>query len=165
MNEDAIKKAGIEPLLRLLHSVATVFPVTPLSRAGQDVADAINLLARLGVSALVAFGTGADDKDPDVVVVQVASPYSIGLPAKDYYKDDSVLKSYEAALAEVLEAVHPVPKRGNSNADSSWMQFGQLKTYAHEVVEFEKKLAAASPDAEDRDDVDVSCFLTRQPPC
>jgi endothelin-converting enzyme len=161
MNEDAIKKTGVKPLLRLLHSVATVFSVTPQNHATEDVAGSINLLARLGVSALVAFGTGADDKDPDEVVVQVASPNSIGLPAKDYYKDDSVLKSYEATIAEVLEAVHPVPKHGSSNADSSWMQFDQIKVYAHEVVELEKKLAAASPDAEDRDDVDVSCFLAR----
>ena len=33
---------------------------------------------------------------------------------------------------------------------------GQSKKYAHDVVEFEKKLAAVSPDEEDRNDVTVS---------
>jgi endothelin-converting enzyme len=157
MNEDAIKKEGIKPLMKILHSVVAAFPLTPSSPPDeQDVAGAIDLLARLGVSALVAFGTGPDDKDPDVVVVEVASPNPIGLPAKDYYKDDNVVQSYEATLTQVLEALHPAPKGEHSNAYASWMQFDQIKKYAHEVVELEKKLAAASPDAEDRDDVNVS---------
>lgn len=160
MNEDAIKEAGIKPLMKLLHSVVTVFPVTPSSSAGgKEVANTIDILARLGVSALVEFGTGADDKDPDVVVVQVASPYRIGLPAKDYYKDDKVVQDYETALTQVLKAVHPSPKDGASNAHATWIQFDMIKDYAHEVVELEKKIAAASPDAEDRDDVDVSLLL------
>lgn len=154
MNEDAIKQEGVKPLLKLLESIVTVFPATPSSvRGAEGIADAIDLLARLGVSALVALGTGADDKDPDVVVVQVAAPYTIGLPAKDYYKDENVLQSYEATLSDVLEALH---REGSSGADASWIKFDQIREFAHDVVDFEKKLAAASPNAEDRDAVDVS---------
>jgi endothelin-converting enzyme len=158
MNEDVIKQEGIKPLMKILHSVVTAFPVTPSSSPNEkDIAGAIDLLARLGVSALIAFGTGPDDKDPDVVVVQVASPNPIGLPAKDYYKDDNVVQSYETTLTQVLEAIHPAGSTGNSKAFADWVHFDQIKDLAHEVVEFEKKLATASPDAEDRDDVNVSC--------
>lgn len=171
MDEEAIKKDGIKPLMDVLHSVAKLFPVTesnspkgaPLTAADeQDFAATISYLAKLGVSALVSFGTGADDKDPDVVVVQAASPNPIGLPAKDYYKDDSVLQTYEATLAQVLRDLHPGHKDGNSKPYAKWIEFDQIKQYAHELVEFEKKLADVSPDAEDRDDVDVSCFRMKK---
>jgi endothelin-converting enzyme len=154
MNEDAIKQEGAKPLLKLLESIVTTFPATPSSaRGGEDISDAIDLLARLGVSALIALGTGADDKDPDVVVVQVAAPYTIGLPAKDYYTDESVLRSYEATLADVLEALN---RESSFGSDASSIKFDQIRKSAHDVIEFEKKLAAASPNAEDRDAVDVS---------
>ena len=101
----------------------------------------------MGVSALVSSGAGADDKDPDVVVVQVSPPYRIGLPAKDYYKDEAVVQKYESALSQVLQEI------SQNNLEHNAMFPGSSKDLAHEVVELEKKLASASPDAEDQDDV------------
>lgn len=176
MNEDTIKQAGIKPLVEVLHQVADMFPVkefafdrrTPLvAKDSKDIAETILYLEKLGVSALVSSGAGADDKDPDTVVVQVSPPYRIGLPAKDYYSDASVLKKYEDTLAAIISNLHPDHKDENATLHAEWMKSkghkkiaarGDSKNYAYGVVEFEKKLAAASPDAEDRDDVTVSSF-------
>ena len=174
MDEETIQKKGIKPLQEILRHVADMFPVkeaairqrTALeSEDEEDLADTILYLAKIGVSSLISCGAGADDKDPDVVVVQCAPPYRIGLPAKDYYSDDEVMKKYEATVAQVIENLHPDHKDENAAMHTRWMESGghgsvaaqgKSKEFAHEVIEFEKLLAAASPDAEDRDDVTVS---------
>lgn len=152
MDEDTIKKAGIKPLMEILKQVADMLPIikttlpsTPF--IGDDLKDVIEYLQKLGVTALVSVGVGADDKDPDTVVVQASPPYSIGLPAKDYYKDEAVIEKYEDTIIVILESILPVR--------------GPAEALAHKVVEFEKKLAAASPDPEDRDDVTVSISETK----
>jgi endothelin-converting enzyme len=151
MDEDAIKKEGVGPLLEIIMQVADRFLTgksvitqeASLTSADTDeMAEAILYLAKLGVSALISSGASADDTDPDTVVVQVSSPYRIGLPAKDYYKDDNVVKKYEEALSQVLSSLFPDLPHASG----------------HEVVEFEKKLAAASPDAKDQQDVTVCAY-------
>ena len=171
MDEDTIKKKGAEPLHDILQQVANLFPVdgsalgtTPLqSKDREDLADTIVYLAKIRVPSLISCGAGADDKDPDVVVVQCAPPYSVGLPAKDYYSDEEVTKKYEAAVTQVIENLYP--DNGNTALHVRWSDSGRhstiaarinTKDFAHGVVELEKQLAAASPDAEDRDDVTVS---------
>lgn len=176
MDEETIKAAGVKPLVKVLHQVADFFPVkesvfnrrTPLTDSdSKDIAETVLYLENLGVSALISSGAGADDKDPDTVVVQVSPPYRIGLPAKDYYSDAAVVKKYEDMLAAIISNLHPDHKDENATLHAEWMKFkshekiaarGEGKNYAHDVVEFEKKMAAASPDAEDRDDVTVSSF-------
>jgi len=80
MDEDKIKKEGIAPLKELLKEVTDMFPAKgsvtgdkALFQAAdkEDLADTIVYLANLGVSAFIATGAGADDKDPDTVVVSV----------------------------------------------------------------------------------------------
>ena len=174
MDEDTIKKEGIKPLQEILHQVADMFPVKESAsrkrslleqKDEKDFANTVLYLQKIGVSSLISCGAGADDKDPDVVVVQAAPPYRVGLPAKDYYSDDDVVKKYEATVAQVMDNLHPKHKDENSTQHAQWMEArghdsiaarGKAKDIAHDVVEFEKKLAAASPDAEDRDDVTVS---------
>lgn len=84
----------------------------------------------------------------------MSPPYRIGLPAKDYYGDENVVQHYEDTIAQIIEKMD-VHKHFTRDKDHRTGQFGSQET-AHEVVEFEKNLAAASPDAEDRDDVTVS---------
>lgn len=185
MDEDTIKRAGVKPLTEILHQIADLFPVeesafdrrTPLTATdSKSIAETILYLSKLGVAALISSGAGADDKDPDTVIVQVSPPYRIGLPAKDYYSDSAVVKKYEDTLAEIIANLHPDHSDENATLHGQWTKVkghgkiaarGESKYYAHDVVEFEKKLAAASPDAEDRDDVTVSsvcvsmvCVLT-----
>ena len=76
-------------------------------------------------------------------MISVFPPRRIGLPSKEYYNDSKVVKQYEDTITQIAEALHPSDR---SRAD------------ARDLIEFEKELAAASPDAEDADDVTV-CIL------
>jgi endothelin-converting enzyme len=103
MDEETVKQAGIKPLMTILHQVAE------MSKSGDSnaLSDTVLFLYKLGVTALISLGASADDKDPDTVVVVASPPYRIGLPAKDYYSDDAVLKKYEATLVAVADNLHP----------------------------------------------------------
>ena len=175
MDESTIKRAGVKPLLEILHQIADIFPTTnpavgkrtalTIDKDNEDIATTILYLAKLGVPALVVFGAGADDKDPDTVVVQASPPRRIGLPAKDYYEDPKVVEKYTKTLAQIIAGLHPNYKADNALSAVDFIELssqddigvtGTSEDYAEEVVEFEKKLAAASPDAEDSNDVTAS---------
>lgn len=149
MDEDKIKKDGISPLADILKLISDMYLSESSSKT--DLGDSIIFLAKLGVSAFFSSGASADDTDPDTVVVVVSPPYRIGLPAKDYYKDESVVQKYETTIAEVFA--------GLSKKTSLQGLFPAVdKNVSHGVVELEKQLAAASPDAADANDVTVRGF-------
>ena len=174
MDEATINKAGVNPLLEVVHQIAELFPVTEsvvhkrtplLGKGKDDILDVLIFLNKLDLSPLVSLGAGADDKDPDVVVIQVSPPWRIGLPAKNYYEDSKILKEYKETVAQILESVHPEHKHENATLHAEWMRAnghgkiaarGQAKDFADEVVEFERQLAGASPDPEDAQDVTVN---------
>jgi endothelin-converting enzyme len=138
LNEDEIKNAGLEPLLKALDEIKQMYPVnTAAAPDTHALKDAILLLAKYGVSALVSSGTGADDTDPDTVVVSVSPPWSFGLPSKERYDDEKLVEKYRSVAVEVLSALYP----------------DQDKDAFAKIVDLEKRLAAASPSTEERDDV------------
>lgn len=146
LNEDSIKKQGVAPLLKIINDVKQIYPLmaSPSKDIGildERLQQAILYLDRMDITAIIAPYTGADDKDPDKVIVAVTPPYRIGLPAKELYQDERVLGKYKTAISEVL---------------SSLLGTAMHSAAVDEVVEFEKKLAAAAPDAEDQNDVTVS---------
>jgi endothelin-converting enzyme len=137
LNEPQIKSIGIEPLQHVLEKVKRAYPIeTPDSHSVKDV---VLLLARYGVTGLVTAGTGADDTDPDTVVVSVSAPWSFGLPSKERYEDEKLVEKYRDVAVEVLSALYP----------------DQDKKSFSGIIDLEKKLAAASPSEEDREDVTV----------
>lgn len=174
MDEATIKSVGVKPLMEILHQIADMFPVTesafrsraPLgAQDSKDLGSTVLYLAKLGIPALLSFGAGADDKDPDTVVVQASPPWKIGLPAKELYTDGTVTKKYEDTIAQILAVLHPDHSHENATLHAQWMESGghgkiasrgQSKDIAYEIVNFETQLAAASPDAEDSNDVTVS---------
>lgn len=141
LDEDTIKKVGVTPLVAALKETSQNFYHSSGSQRG--LSDTVLHLSQLGVTALIAVGTGADDKDPDTVVVSVAAPYSIGLPARELYGNEKILKRYEEVASQVIPALVPASHSVSNDY--------------HGLIEFEKKIAAAAPDSEDRDDVTVSC--------
>lgn len=149
LDEETIKKVGLAPLAEHLNVINHIYPSSCLRSQGSSdaLSEAVIYLAKLGVTALVASGTGADDRDPDKVVVSVAAPYRIGLPAKELYSDGNVLEKYKTVIHDVFAALYPE-------------KLAHIKDSTDALVDFEKKLAAASPDAEDRDDVTVCINLT-----
>ncbi|KAI8165535.1 Endothelin-converting enzyme 1 [Colletotrichum sp. SAR 10_70] len=138
INEDKIKEVGLEPLTQILDQIKQAYP---LANAKDDepkpTKDAILLLAKYGVDAFIASGTGADDRDPDTVVVSIAAPGSLGLPSKERYEDDKLVEKYRSVAVEVLGNLYP-----DNNKDN----FAK-------VIDLEKLLAAASPSTEEREDV------------
>jgi endothelin-converting enzyme len=138
LNEDILKSVGAEPLLKALEEIKQTYPVTTAAAPDTHaLKDAILLLAKFGVSALVSTGAGADDTDPDTVVVSVSPPRNFGLPSKERYEDDKLVEEYRSVAVEVLSALYP---------DQDKESFGK-------IVDLEKRLAAASPSSEERDDV------------
>jgi endothelin-converting enzyme len=138
LNEDQIKSIGAEPLVRILEEIKKAFPAD--ASESHSIKDAILLLAKYGVTGLVSAGTGADDTDPDTVVVSVGAPWSIGLPSKERYEDEKLVEKYRDVAVQVLSALYP----------------DQDKAKFASIIDLEKKLAAASPSEEEREDVTVS---------
>jgi endothelin-converting enzyme len=147
MDIDLLDKIGAEPLSRVLRHIASLFPVQPLATAdvvkSPDTRDAILNLARLGVTALVSPQAEPDSRDPDTVIVSIAAPYSVGLPAHERYLDKALVRKYRTAMSKVLSSLVPQHARGDANR----------------IVELEKSLAAISPRSEDRDNITVSMSL------
>lgn len=136
LDEATIKKAGTAPLVQILDTIKDLYKVDKPCPSGEDIANTVLYLAENGITALAAASTGADDKDPDKVIVAVSAPWSIGLPAKERYNDEKLLDFYEGTIGRIFQHMHltsqPIPRK---------------------VIKLEQKLAAASPDAEDMNDV------------
>ncbi|KAI5379256.1 hypothetical protein J4E82_001769 [Alternaria postmessia] len=135
LNEDQIKSIGAEPLKHVLEKIKKVYPA--VTSDSHSIKDAILLLAKYGVTGLVSAGTGADETNPDTVVVSVSAPWNFGLPSKERYEDDKLVEKYRGVTVEVLSALYPE----------------QDKAVFEGIIDLEKKLAAASPSEEDREDV------------
>jgi len=142
-DQETIKKHGVKPLVKILDEIKDLFSQ---SNSRPPVKDALLLLANYGVGAFAIAGTGADEKNPDNVVVAVYPPWRIGLPSKERYKDDALVAKYQDVLVKVLSALYPDQDTGSFKG----------------VVELEKKLAAASPPIEDLQDVTVCLHLRSQ---
>ncbi|KIW32984.1 uncharacterized protein PV07_04489 [Cladophialophora immunda] len=132
LDEDTIKKLGVAPLVEIVNTTSNHF-------SSGDLSSTISFMLETGMSTLISADTGADDKDPDTVVVSISAPWSVGLPAKEMYEDENLVKKYEDTASKVLSALHE-----QAAADA---------VDARALVEFEKQLAKASPSAEDRNDV------------
>ena len=88
----------------------------------------------------------ADDMDPDTVVISVSAPQQLGLPSKEYYKDKDTVSRYKETIGEVFEALLHETKHNSTFT----VPMGEL---VRALVEFESRLAEASPDQEDAQDV------------
>lgn len=136
MDEGAIKEAGTAPLEAVLGKIKHLYQADKPDESGKDIAETVLYLAQNGITALIDAGTTADDKDPDTVVVSISAPWRIGLPSKERYDDDNLLNGYEGTIGRIFQHMHltnqPIPRK---------------------VIQLEQKLAAASPDAEDMNDV------------
>ncbi|OTA53412.1 peptidase family M13 [Hypoxylon sp. EC38] len=147
MNETVLQKIGVEPLVGLIDQVAESFPVAENDSGSVGEADyaalsdTILLLEKLGVDSFVGLTAGADDKNPDVVIVQ-AYPAGLSLPSPEYYRDNDTVSTYQAMLGEVFSSLLPT----NSSRASA-------KQLAQSVVDLEKKIATITPPPEDQSDV------------
>ncbi len=93
----------------------------------------------------------ADDKDPDSVVLYINAPRRPGLPSKEYYKNPEVVLSYSKMIGKVLEALLREAKPWPSTFLAGYTM--KSEDLAKSIVNLESKLADATPDAEDAQDV------------
>lgn len=103
-------------------------------------------------------------------MIIVISPDGLGLPSKEYYENTNLVDKYEDVLSQVIGALLPDHKDDNETLRATWAQHsgdprvaarGQSGILARKVVEFEMELAAATPEAEDGNDVTVCDSLQR----
>ncbi|KAI1179629.1 peptidase family M13 [Nemania sp. FL0916] len=147
MDEATLKALGVAPLTELISNVTQSFPVTDdteellLEDDYAKLSDTILLLEKLGVTTFESLYTGADDKNPDVVIIQ-AMPAGYNLPSPEYYGDNDTVKQYQDTLEQVFSSLLPTAASKKS-----------ATKLAQAVVELEKKIAALTPPPEDRQDV------------
>ncbi|KAI2631671.1 peptidase family M13 [Xylaria nigripes] len=150
MNEEKLKEIGVAPLVHLINQVARSFPVNEETYETEELlrqedyaklSDTILLLQKLQVTTFESLYTGADDKNPDVVIIQ-AMPAGYSLPSPEYYHENDTVIQYQSMLSEVFASLLPTV---NSKKSATKL--------AQSVVEFEKKIAALTPPPEDRQDV------------
>ncbi|MFY9674610.1 MAG: M13 family metallopeptidase [Terriglobales bacterium] len=110
MDESAIEKLGIQPLLPELQRIA-------LLKSKQDFAGYISTTqyppSLYGGGALFTFRSNQDFKDSTQVIAEVDQG-GLGLPDRDYYtktdaKSEEVRKAYLAHVAKMLELVGDAP--------------------------------------------------------
>lgn len=137
LDEEAVAKAGLKPLQDILDSAGSLWQAD--SSKEDSILKAELYLAQFGIHPLVEIGTGPDDRDPDTVVVSVFPPDSWGLPSKERYEDDDLVEDYRGYANAVLRQIFPDIDQGLFSL----------------AIDFEKKLAAASPPTEERENVAV----------
>ncbi|KAL6715232.1 hypothetical protein ACLMJK_007496 [Lecanora helva] len=173
MDEAEIKKVGSAPLLDILRNVNELFPAKrpdelfkPFHPSNNDIQKSMPLndespllrtmsyLTKIGVSALLDFSIGPDDKDPDVVVPFLTALRQPGLPSKEYYRDTKLVTRYNQVIGQVLEALLKEAK-GHRTIPGTWENsFSTNNADLVEcIVQLESKLAIATPNTEDAEDV------------
>ena len=90
----------------------------------------------------------------------VMAPWRPGLPSKEYYKDDKVIRMYKSTIGQVLEGLlqeaspnTTILEGWRSQKDAKSGLFIKSDVLVDSLVDFEKQLAEASPDPEDAQDV------------
>ncbi|TPX52421.1 hypothetical protein SeMB42_g01407, partial [Synchytrium endobioticum] len=138
MNESVIDSRGAEPIEALLERATAFFPLA--DRKGK--LSLLNLTASLaafhdiGLSPFFGIIVGPDAKQPEVNVINMVQS-GLGLPSKDYYKDDKVMAVYQDAMAELFKLL-------SLRKLVDWT----MDNFAAGVVSLEKEIAKISWDPE-----------------
>lgn len=132
MDSSAIESQGLQYIQPYLDSIKKITDL-------KEFINAVVLLQRIGVNALMGIYVGQDDKISDQYAVYIHQG-GLGLPERDYYfrKDSStaqIRKKYVQYLTQLLNFI------GNDSANSA--------KQASEVYTFETRLAMFSRKLED----------------
>jgi endothelin-converting enzyme len=183
MDEDLLDARGPGPLVYLVRTLRNLYRsestelpdggVDEITRRRDGLTAALSFLHSRGIGALLDFAVEGDiGVDPNYMTLWFSQP-SLGLPSKEYYKEDSVVEVYENVLARLLYTlaeeetfvVEPLATGASSKESVSvwppwpWPPWGddddgdkdgnkkeQARRLAKKVVKFEAQLAEASLD-------------------
>ena len=173
MDEERIKNFGSGPLLDVLRTIQELFPASnPHRMSGpfprletqqqkglvymgeNQLSTTVSYLTSIGINSIISFGVGADDRNPDSVVLSLTAPRQPGLPSKEYYKDAELVKTYGEVIGQVLEGLlHEAYPNSTLPALKPSRMFHRSEDLVRAIVGLETKLAMATPDTEDAEDV------------
>ena len=174
MDEGRIKAAGSGPLLAVLKQIEDHFPAAKpqslfengpgfpkeaqkslSSERRHQLPETVSYLNSIGVTAIISLGVGADDKDPDTVVVSVNAPRQPGLPSKQYYKDPLTVAKYGQVIGQVLEGLLDEARRPDVTTQPQLLEMTIARSakLVEQIVALESKFAKLTPDTEDAEDV------------
>ncbi|KAH9901083.1 Metalloprotease [Cubamyces lactineus] len=187
MNEDELNEIGEKPLKDMADKIRELFRgdttvVDDLVHDGDGHKKRARLTATVAylhsraIDALFAYDIDGDvGNDPNLMTLWISQP-ELGLPAKEYYEEESIVDLYQTVLERLLYTlddedeerletdkpsglvVHeerlrvwppwPWPPWGDdgNNDDKPLNRSERAKKHAKEIVEFEKKIANASLD-------------------
>jgi hypothetical protein len=155
MNEDTIKEYGTTPVNGVLAKFEEIFPRKgpALSEKTKDeLTKTIIWLQKNAVGGLIGADTGADDKNPDTVIIQLgASELSMG---KAYYKKPGTVKNLTTSvmgMKNIMDSGKPLFEAPIAEADRS-----RLEEYGKNAVDFELTIAQNVPEPEISSNADVS---------
>ena len=105
MDEDAIEKAGLEPIQPLLEACEQTANSKDKAELAKNLGE---LLFRFGISTFFSIGASPDNNDSNHSIVQIAQG-GLGLPDRDYYFDEDkqdkrdLYKKHVALMLTLLE--------------------------------------------------------------
>ncbi|KAL5000245.1 hypothetical protein BDV10DRAFT_40155 [Aspergillus recurvatus] len=138
-DEDAVKKRGNEPLMKLLDDFEKIYSLGSATDGPEaGLTDAVLYLYKTGVPALVLPSVSPDDRDPDNVVIFLTPLRKIGLPAREYYNDTQTVSDYTAVVEKVL---------------GQFVESKKENQFLKDVVAFESALADVTPTTQVQEDV------------
>ncbi|KAI8815669.1 uncharacterized protein EV422DRAFT_348069 [Fimicolochytrium jonesii] len=132
---EGIEKTGIAPLVDLVKRATAKFPLGDGEKL--DAAKAVDAIVQahsVGVNPLFAMIVGADDKEPDVNVINLFQG-GLTLPSREYYEKKDFTEVLRQTVENVLKVVLP-------EAGGDWKEDGAARAAA--VTDLEAFLARFS---------------------
>ncbi|TPX31457.1 hypothetical protein SmJEL517_g05220 [Synchytrium microbalum] len=139
MNETTIDARGAAPLQALIKQASQYFPLadTKGKISSANFTKAVALWHDYGLGPFFDLYVGPDAKEPEVNVITMTQS-GLGLPSKDYYKDDKVLAVYQSGIDEIASLL-----------SLSELVAWNVSGFGAGVVAFEKAVAKVSWDPVD----------------
>ena len=124
LDEDAMVKAGVKPVVKLLDELEGVFK-------HDDWTDAYLLVQKMGYYPLLNLFMSLALGDTQTKVVSILDRVGLSLSNPSLYQDKEIMAEYTSILAEILAAVQQPTDAPTKDA----------KKLAEEIVKFEQALA------------------------
>ncbi|KAF9083559.1 hypothetical protein BGX29_003069, partial [Mortierella sp. GBA35] len=104
MDEAAILKAGRKPVADEVQKVLKSFPAGGTGLEKTALSRTMGQLLKSGIGSFVGLYVGADSTNPLVNVLQLYEG-GLGLPSKEYYKEQEVVQLYQGTVAQMLQII------------------------------------------------------------
>ncbi|KAI9277396.1 hypothetical protein BY458DRAFT_567613 [Sporodiniella umbellata] len=153
MDQSAIDALGPTPIFPYINRVFTSLGYSPQQeeqRLGPEhvrvLTDTVIEMTGQGVSNLVSFYVGADDRQPNQYAISINQP-DLTLPSREYYKQPETMSAYREGLVTLMTAV-----MGHGNQPELLAISNNVEAMVDRFVEFETHLASITLPIEELQD-------------